>query len=549
MREYTKRLMGRQQGDGLGRHGAAKWWALALVFTAGAVGAALLTANIGKRQREATVTTQQVVKLTERTIDPAEWGKNFPRQYDGYIRTVNNSAARFRWSEGRPPEHGDGDMANAPMPAQGPVAGDPFSKKTESKLESDPHLKTIFNGYAFALDYRERRGHAFMLHDQRETERVKQRNQPGACLNCHSSTVVAHREAGIKAGAPGSLDDPLSSAHGQEQLLKGFHAVNPMKYVDATQLVEHPVTCLDCHDPVSMKLRITRPAFMEGIANLAKSKDPVPHMPSIEQWRKGPQTSDYNPNDLASRQEMRSMSCAQCHVEYYFKGDAKALTFPWHNGLKMEQIEDYYDQVKWNDWKHKDSGAQVIKAQHPEFELWSQGIHARAGVSCADCHMPYKREGAMKFTDHQVQTPMANVAASCQTCHNYTESEIQARVDTIQKRTKAQLDRTEKAVVELINAIKAAKAAGATDEALAPAFAMQRKAQWRADYINAENSMGFHAPQETMRILAEGVDYARQGIIEVMKLSPGSGTAPAKAAEAPVAEPAKAAEKPVSMSR
>jgi nitrite reductase (cytochrome c-552) len=100
-------------------------------------------------------------------------------------------------------------------------------------------------------------------------------------------------------------------------------------------------------------------------------------------------------------------------------------------------MEAYYDSVGWNDWTHKDSGAKVIKAQHPEFELWSQGIHARSGVSCADCHMPYKREGAMKFTDHQVQTPMAHVNLSCQTCHNYTETEILARVDQIQKRTKA----------------------------------------------------------------------------------------------------------------
>jgi nitrite reductase (cytochrome c-552) len=259
----------------------------------------------------------------------------------------------------------------------------------------------------------------------------------------------------------------------------------------------------------------------------------VAHRPSIEQWRKGPRTKDYDANELASRQEMRSMSCAQCHVEYYFKGDAKRLTFPWHNGLKMDQIEEYYNTVGWNDWKHKDSGAQVIKAQHPEFELWSQGIHARSGVSCADCHMPYKREGAMKFSDHQVQTPMASVAQACQTCHNYTESEIKSRVDTIQQRTKAHLDRAEKAVYELILAIKAARGAGASDEQLKAAMDLQRKAQWRADFINAENSMGFHAPQETMRIIGESIDYARQGLIEVMKVSPAKASAPVAPGAAP----------------
>jgi len=470
--------------------------------------AMMLYGNISKRKWEAQSTVLRIVDITEETIDPAEWGKNFPRQYDGYIRTADNEGARFKWSEGRPPE---GD-------AEAPAATDPHGTRAESKLASDPRLKTIFNGYAFAIDYRERRGHAFMLHDQRETERVKQRPQPGACLNCHASNIVAYREAGLKHGAPGSLADPLTSESGQKQLFAGWEHVNPMTYADATALVNHPVTCLDCHDPKTMVLRITRPAFIEGIANLARSDDPVPHLPSIEQWRKGDRNAAYNPNDLASRQEMRSMSCAQCHVEYYFKGDQKRLTFPWHKGLKVEQMEAYYDEVGWNDWTHKDSGAKVVKAQHPEFELWSQGIHARSGVSCADCHMPYKREGAMKYTDHQVQTPMAYVNRSCQTCHNYTETEIQSRVDQIQKRTKGQLDRAEIAVVELINAIKEAKTAGATDEQLAAARALQRQAQWRADFINAENSMGFHAPAESLRILGESIDYARQGTTDIARL-------------------------------
>jgi nitrite reductase (cytochrome c-552) len=482
-----------------------------LAFAGGTVLAMMLYGNIAQRKHEANNKVLKIADITESTIDPAEWGKNFPRQYDGYIRTADNALARFKWSEGRPPEE--------TPPADAIHAGVRNGGwKAESKLASDPRLKTIFNGYAFAIDYRERRGHAFMLHDQRETERVKQKPQPGACLNCHASNVVAYREKGLALGAPGALTDPLTSETGQKQLFAGWEQINKLPYAEATSLVKHPVTCLDCHDPKTMALRITRPAFLEGVANLASSAEAVPHFPSIEQWRKGDKAKPYNPNDLASRQEMRSMSCGQCHVEYYFKGDEKRLTFPWHNGLRAEQMETYYNSVGWSDWTHKDSGAKVLKAQHPEFELWSQGIHARSGVSCADCHMPYKREGAMKFTDHQVQTPMSHVNLSCQTCHNYAESEIQSRVDQIQKRTKGALDRAEIAVVELINAIKEAKALGATDEQLKPARELQRQAQWRADFINAENSMGFHAPAESLRIVGEAVDFARQGITAVAKL-------------------------------
>src|SRR5262249_2978046 len=164
---------------------------------------------------------------------------------------------------------------------------------------------------------------------------------------------------------------------------------------EATKLVTHPVSCLDCHDPKTMHLRVTRPGFLIGIQALAKSDDPLPHLPSIERWRRGDRKKEYDPNVDASRQELRSMACGQCHGEYYFKGDGKVLTYPWYYGIKMDQIEKYYDDQGFSDWKHGETGAPVLKAQHPEFETWGQGVHARSGVACADCHMPYIREGAI----------------------------------------------------------------------------------------------------------------------------------------------------------
>ncbi|MCC6950334.1 MAG: ammonia-forming cytochrome c nitrite reductase subunit c552 [Phycisphaerales bacterium] len=463
------------------------YWFTMIVVAGATVGVMLMRENIAQRKREAKQTTFALTELKETTVDAKEWGKNFPRQYDSYLRTVDTQRTKHGGSE------------------------------AFQHLDEDPVWRAIFRGYAFAIDYREERGHAYMLSDQRDTERVKQKPQPGACLHCHASNVVAYREQGIKAGAPGTLDDSATSAAGMEQIQKGFEQVCGLPYAEASKLVEHPVTCLDCHDPSTMALRVTRPGFMNGIRALASSAEPVPHLPSVERWRTGPRSRPYDPNLDASRQEMRSMACAQCHVEYYFAGEKKLVTFPWHKGLKVEQIEAYYDEVKWTDFKHADSGAAALKAQHPEFELWSQGIHARSGVSCADCHMPYKRDGAIKISDHHVRSPMLNVAHACQTCHNYTETEIKSRVEAIQDRTKGLLDRGEQAVFALINSIAEARTNGATDEQLAPARALQRKAQWRLDFISAENSMGFHAPQESARILAEAVDFARQGEIELLK--------------------------------
>ena len=430
----------------------------------------LLWLNILERKEESRHSFLKIVELTEDTLDPAEWGKNFPRQYDGYRRTVDVERTRHGGSE------------------------------AYSKLDADPRWKKLFNGYSFSADYREERGHAYMLSDQDMTERVKNFKQPGACIHCHASVIPAYREAGRKAGAVETRD----------QIMKGFEIVCALPYADARRLVSHPVSCLDCHDPGSLQLRVTRPGFLNAIKELARTKNELPHLPSIGRWRSDPK-GDYDPNSMASRQEMRSMVCMQCHVEYYFKSPGSLLTYPWNKGIKAEQIEEYYDEVGWKDWTHPESGAPVLKAQHPETELWSQGIHARSGVACADCHMPYKREGAVKISDHHVRSPLLNIARACQTCHRYPEQELLSRATAIQDRTKNLMGRAEDAVIDLIAAVAKAKASGATDESLAPARKLHRKAQWRLDFVAAENSMGFHAPGETLRLLGEAIDYARQG--------------------------------------
>lgn len=459
---------------------SARLLALLLAGTAAATfGVLMLYQNIVTRKAEATRDVFRVVEVGEDTVDPAVWGKNYPRQYDSYRRTVDVERTR----------HGGSDAFQ--------------------KLDDFPVWRRIFAGYAFATDYREERGHAYMLQDQKETERVTHFKQPGSCLHCHASNIPAYIEAGIAAGVP------AGAANREAQIQKGFETLCAMPFDEAVKKVEHPVSCIDCHDADTMNLRVSRPAFLNGIRDFAKSDSPAPHLASIERWRKEKPEREYDPNIDASRQEMRSLVCAQCHVEYYFKGAGKLVTYPWAKGLKAEQIEAYYDEVGHVDWTHAETGAKVLKAQHPEFELWSQGIHARSGVSCSDCHMPYVREGAVKVSNHHVRSPLLNVAQSCQGCHRVPEAEILARAETIQDRNADLLRRGEAALMALITRLSDAKAAGASDEKLAAARALQRKAQWRLDFISAENSTGFHAPQEAARILAEAIDYARQGELAV----------------------------------
>jgi nitrite reductase (cytochrome c-552) len=227
--------------------------------------------------------------------------------------------------------------------------------------------------------------------------------------------------------------------------------------------------------------------------------------------------ADYDVNTMATRQEMRSYVCAQCHVEYYFSKPDKRLVFPWARGLSVDSVLAYYEAMGFVDWTHGETGAPMLKAQHPEFETWSNGIHGRAGVACADCHMPYERVGAMKVSDHHVRSPLLNINKACQTCHKVDADELLDRAESIQAKTEQLSHMALDALVDLIDDIVAAQAAGRSEADLADALGYQRKASFLVDFVESENSQGFHADQESATILAESINYSRLGQVAVRR--------------------------------
>lgn len=339
-----------------------------------------------------------------------------------------------------------------------------------SKLEAYPAMVRLWAGYAFSVEHNEERGHYYAQIDQANTQRVQVVNQPGACINCHAADV------------PRLIEE------------LGWEEFNHTPFNDLVGDLHFGSSCADCHDPETMGLRITRPALIAGLE--ARGVD----------WTQ------------ASRQEMRTYVCAQCHVEYYFLGDNKVLTFPWSQGYTIDDIEAHYDAYGFRDWVHAESGAQMIKIQHPEYEMSTTGIHARSGVSCADCHMPFMRDGGLKISDHWIRSPLENLNNACQTCHNIPEEELYDRVLTIQTTTAGLLRDSEEAIIDAIDAIMAAMEAGATDEQLAEARQYHRAASLRWDFVSSENSTGFHSPQEATRVLANAIDNARQAQLSAMEV-------------------------------
>jgi len=373
--------------------------------------------------------------------DPAVWGKAYPDEYARFLQMKDDGSST-------------------------PYGGG----KQYDKLAVYPAMKRLWNGYAFAVDFREDRSHYYSLIDQKETKRQQVVKQPGACANCHS----------------GDAPNLIKSM--------GWVEFNHTPYADLSDKLHAGITCNDCHDPKTMELRITRPALANALA--ARGVD----------WTK------------ADKQEMRSLVCSQCHVEYYFKGDDKVLTFPWDKGMNIDDIDAYYAAIGFKDWVHKDSGAPMIKIQHPETELYSTSIHARSGVSCADCHMPFIKVDGKKLFDHWLRSPLLDPENACGACHSYDAAELRARVLDIQDSTAKQLREAETAIIEAIDAIVAAKAAGATDAELAAARDFHRRASMRWDFVSSENSMGFHSPREAARVVGDAIDFARLAQLSAERL-------------------------------
>ncbi|MCP4311318.1 MAG: ammonia-forming cytochrome c nitrite reductase [Bacteroidetes bacterium] len=351
---------------------------------------------------------------------------------------------------------------------------------TIDMLEVDPRLVVLWAGYGFSKDYKQGRGHSYAITDIRNSLRSgapvdgKESPMPNTCWTCKSPDVPRlMKEMGPAEFYKGTWEE------------KGHEVVNS-------------IGCADCHDAATMELHITRPALKEAFDRMGKD---------IE---------------AASHQEMRSLVCAQCHVEYYFNKKivegVPYLTLPWDNGFSAEAMEEYYDGIEFTDWTHKLSKAPMLKAQHPGYEIYMTGVHAARGVSCADCHMPFMSEGGQKYTDHHVQSPLNNVANSCQVCHREETDQLISDVFERQDRIIENRDKLEELLVRCHVEAKLAWELGAGKERMDPVLTDIRHAQWRWDYAAASHGGSFHSPVETSRVIATGINIAQEGRLKLSRL-------------------------------
>jgi nitrite reductase (cytochrome c-552) len=407
-----------------------------------ALAGVLLAAAVLLRRASALASADAEVQIGDSTTDPAEWGRRYPLEFRA-------------WRGG------------GLEPRRSSAGG------TAHSADEDPRLARMWAGWPFAAESQLTRGHA---HSLAATDSLTQA-PPSACLTCHASSYPELRRAG------------------GGDLRRGADALARTAYEDARRLVRHPVACLDCHEPASMRLRVTRPAFVEG----------------LRQARAAVGERGYDVNRDATPQEMRTFVCAQCHAEYYLAGREEQAALPWARGLKADSILSFYDSTAHVDWLHPVSLAPVLRAQHPTYELFAQGAHAEAGVTCSDCHMPTRRVRGRDVADHGGGDPLADVEHACRGCHAASAKTLQDRAAAIQTSTLELRTTALDALLSLIADIEVARTLDSTRTTLRAARDFQRRAQFLLDFVESERSLGFHAPQESARLLANSINYSRLG--------------------------------------
>ena len=351
------------------------------------------------------------------------------------------------------------------------------SSQAVDVLAQRPNMVILWAGYSFSWDYATPRGHQHAVEDVRRTLRTGapgvtegKEPQPGTCWTCKGPDVPRVMK---------------------EQGVANFYKAPWSKWGDQ---IMNSVGCSDCHDSKTMDLKPARPALYEAWQRVGKDVNKATH------------------------QEMRSLVCAQCHTEYYFKGDGQYLTFPQDSGITVEAMEKYYDAMNYKDYTHALSRAPILKAQHPGYEVHQMGIHGQRGVSCADCHMPYMSKGGVKYTDHHIMSPLANIERTCQTCHRQSAETLRQNVYERQRKCNEIRNRVENELATAHIEAKFAWDKGATEAEMKPVLDLLRKSQWRRDFAVASHGASFHAPQEITRILSHSLDYANQARLKVAKV-------------------------------
>ena len=311
---------------------------------------------------------------------------------------------------------------------------------TVSYLEEDPYLVNIYEGYGFAKDYDSARGHTYTLEDVAATER------PHALANCLTCKTPNFARKVQQEGV----------------------GVYSMDFDEVYAQMEETISCYTCHGNSAGNggaFEVTHTYVTKALGDNAGTIDPA------------------------------TLSCGQCHIEYYFDPETKETSMPYSSVETMTPaaILAYYDEIGFSDWTQESTGAEMLKAQHPEMETFLQGKHAST-LNCADCHMALvQADDGTVYHSHNFVSPLEDetILARCAECHG--DKNMTAYVQEIQAEVTARETEVGSRLSDFKDALAAAVADDTlSEEDLARVRKLYREAQWFFDYCYVENSEGAH---------------------------------------------------------
>ncbi|MBI5330524.1 MAG: ammonia-forming cytochrome c nitrite reductase subunit c552 [Betaproteobacteria bacterium] len=450
-------------------------------------------------------------------------------------------------------------------------------EKATTKSRS-PLFDKLMEGYGFTKEHNEPRSHAFMLVDQWAVDRAF-----GGRMQFKDWTYINKAEMAANSAWNVIVDKEPGTSDQKPFMRQVATAVNPVcmncktqdhildwkymgdkdpaakwdrtsKPVEFARGVKHALNCYMCHDPHSAQPRVVRDALIQAVVDRKEGTYPMDAKKSAEVTmtkvtfqRNG---KDFRAIGILNKADSNLM-CAQCHVEYncgpgfdcaekgkeyYVKmSDPRTNLFTWTNvfGYKEKMVGQY----KFKDFKHAATGALLPKIQHPEMETYWGSKHEKAGVECKDCHMTKKKGANGKVTtNHQQISPRYNIKAACVSCHKeWSEDEAKYYMESVQNYVRGKMAKAEFWLAEYIDYIMKAKEAGLGADVMDKLFDLQYDANLYWEWWTAENSDGFHNPENARESLTRSIDASQAGI-KLIKEELAKKKAAATAAAAPAAK-------------
>lgn len=322
-------------------------------------------------------------------------------------------------------------------------------------VEEYPMISVVYEGMAFNKYYNAARSHSYSLEDVQATGRP---HALANCLTCKSADYTA-----------------IVNANGVSAYTQDF--------AETAAVLEEGISCYNCHGNDVTEVAVTHQYVKDALG-------------------------DDSGIDVAM------LTCGQCHVEYYFDKETKAVTLPYNSieEAHPDSILAYFNEMGFADYTNPRTGTQQIKVQHPEFETYTGKGSIHAGqFTCADCHMgTVTKEDGTTYESHNWTSPLDNpelVQNNCASCH----SDLTSFVEDIQEKAETRVYAIGYDLEELTNNLATAvESRKYSEDELNAIRQLNRDAQFYWDFVFVENSEGAHNSSLTHACLDKAEDLIEQ---------------------------------------